>query len=486
MLWLGQADDGIRPLAVTVAAIISPVSAIADSRRRGAPIVYSRTADRLRRRLGALFGRPRAPLVLLGIVCVAAVGLRAWHLGNPAKTPGGGGYVFDERYYVSAAQIIAGETTGAGNLYVRAAPPGSDPNGEHPQLGKMVIAAGISVFGDNAIGWRITAVAFGLASLLLLYWFVRCAGGGPWLSVGATALAGAENLWLVHSRIAVLDIYVVPFMLAGAAFYLRRQPLIAGVVIGIGACVKEFAAYMLLVLLLFELMRVAGRRVTWTQLARPMLTVVAAGLTFFTLLSALDTVVTPYSGGHPVDRNEAGVCRYLLLWRDGCNHFAFMNRYAATLHGTGGAHGIAAAPTEFWIDRRAIPYYEASKTITAGRRRHVVQLVAYRGEIGRVLLFTSLLALALNLWWAIRRRDELSFLVLAWTLGTWLPPELFYVIDDRTTYLYYMVVTMPALYLAVARLLALRRIPLLLKWAWAGALIWDLVALYPIRTLTGT
>src|SRR5207302_10515960 len=128
-----------------------------------------------------------------------------------------------------------------------------------PQLGKLIIAGSISLFGNDAIGWRVTAIVFGIAAILLLYWLVRCAGGSSWLALGAAGLATFDNLWLVHSRIAVLDIYVVPFMLAGAGLYLRRRPVLAGAVVGIGCCVKEFAVYALLVIVLLELMRLAAR-----------------------------------------------------------------------------------------------------------------------------------------------------------------------------------------------------------------------------------
>src|SRR5262249_30648391 len=113
-------------------------------------------------------------------------------------------------------------------------------------------------------------------------------------------------------------------------------------------------------------------------------------------------------------------------------------------------------------------------------------LIWFRGEISRVLLITSWFALLLNLWWAIRRRDDLSFLVLAWALGTWLPPEFFNLVEDRTTYLYYMVVTMPALYIAVPRLLGAWRIPRWLTVPWVLLLLYDAANLYPLRTLSGT
>ncbi len=526
-------------------------------------------AARSRRTPLAWLTHPRAPLILLGLLCLLAIGVRAYNLGTPVAKPPTQGYIFDERYYASAAGVIAGEPIKKGNIYFGAAPSGADPNGEHPQLGKLIIAASIRTFGDNAVGWRITAVVFGVAAILLLYWLVRCAGGSSWLALGAAALGTFDNLWVVHSRIAVLDIYTVPFMLAAAGLYLRRRPLLAGLVIGVGSCVKEFTAYTLFVLLFIELMRGAAaiwrRRTTATTApaattaptapaapiapasapapataaigapapatpstpspgpapsslpvpppARPprrraiaeraplrALTVcVVAVFTYFSLLSVLDTTTTPYSGGHPVDRNQAGICKYALLWQDGCNHFAFMNRFAARLRDSGSPHGIAAAPTEFWLNRKVITYYATSRTVSVnGVVKSTQKLLWFRGEISRVLLLTSWLAVALNVWWAVRRRDELSFLVVAWALGTWLPAELFHAVDQRTTYIYYMVVTMPALYMAVARLLALawlpnngrllslRRLPVLLIVVWAALFLVDFANLYPFRTLSGS
>ncbi len=522
----------------------------------------------------------RTPLILLAVVCAFGTGARAWDLGIPKYSAPGQGYVFDERYYVSAARVIAGIHTPAGDTYANASPSGTDPNGEHPQLGKMIIAASIELFGDNAIGWRITPVVFGLAALLLLYWLVRSAGGSQWLALGTTAIASVDNLWLVHSRIAVLDIYAVPFMLAAAAFYLRRRPVIAGVLIGIGSCLKEFAVYTLFVLLLLEAMRgvgwlwerhvarresatlaVAGagaggagaegagtgaegaaaegaaaegagagaeaapspagppaspqpetpqpatpqpaipqpaapqptatpratRRTVLRRLGRPLALCLVAGFTYFTVLTILDTAVTPYSGGHPVDRNQSSICNYMLLWKRACNHFTFINRYAADLRDVGHPRGIASAPTDWWVDRKVIPYYEVQTTVRVnGVVKSQQTVIFFRGEISRVLLFTSWLALVVNLWWAIRRRDDLSFLVIAWVIGTWLPTELFHVIDSRTTYLYYMVVVTPALYLAVARLLGVRRWLWPLVVIWAGFLLWDFASLYPFRTLSGS
>ena len=65
----------------------------------------------------------------------------------------------------------------------------------------------------------------------------------------------ADNLLLVHSRIGTLDIYAVAAMVWAAALYLRGRPALAGVVLGVGACAKEVAPYVLLAVLVLELLR---------------------------------------------------------------------------------------------------------------------------------------------------------------------------------------------------------------------------------------
>jgi hypothetical protein len=200
----------------------------------------------------------------------------------------------------------------------------------------------------------------------------------------------------------------------------------------------------------------------------------------------LDTIVTPYSGGQPVDRHQSAICNYTLIWHDACNHFVFMNRYAGKLVDHGHPQGIAAHPTDFWLNRKAITYFKVTRTVTSNKVSKTTVVIWFRGEISRVLLITGWFAILLNLWWAIRRRDDLSFLVLAWALGTWLPAELFNLIDDRTTYLYYMVVTTPALYLAVARLLGAWRVTRWLIVPWVVLFLYDAALLYPFRTLSGS
>jgi len=49
---------------------------------------------------------------------------------------------------------------------------------------------------------------------------------------------------------------------------------------------------------------------------------------------------------------------------------------------------------------------------------------------------------------------QLAILAVVWFLGTWVPFALLSLIDQRTSYLYYMVIVMPGIYIAVTYLLS--------------------------------
>ncbi len=156
-----------------------------------------------------------------------------------------------------------------------------------------------------------------------------------------------------------------------------------------------------------------------------------------------------------------------------------MNDFAADVREADPRPAAAASPLEFWLGRQPITYYRRTQVVVSGEVPQSRTVISIRGEINRVLLFTSWAAIGLAFLLAIRRRDQISILVLAWLAGTWLPLELANAIDSRRTFLYYMVVVMPALYLATARLLS-SRVPRPVVVAWAALFLVAAVNLYPV------
>ncbi|MCR4432435.1 MAG: phospholipid carrier-dependent glycosyltransferase [Caldiserica bacterium] len=122
--------------------------------------------------------------------------------------------VFDEVHYVRAASFyLAGQ---------------EDPNWEHPPLGKMFIALGMQIFGDNPIGWRIFPYILGCLSAVLIFFTARALGLGFTGSLLAGFLCSFDFLSFIQGRLAMLDIFVAFFILlafwGAARFFRNRSP----------------------------------------------------------------------------------------------------------------------------------------------------------------------------------------------------------------------------------------------------------------------
>jgi len=226
------------------------------------------------------------------------------------------------------------------------APSGVDPNAEHPQLAKLIVAGSIELFGDDPIAWRLGPLIFGTLAIIGMFVLARTAGAGPWVAVGAAALCATDNLLLVHSRIATLDIFAVTAMIWGTALYLRRRPLWAGLVIGIGACMKLVDPYVLLSLLLFEglalwLWRTEARR----RLLELLGCIVMTAATFLVVLAVCDRIARPHD-----DANRRLVTGGVL------GHISHMISYAAHQASPHGPMGIASYPWQWLYDMKWITY----------------------------------------------------------------------------------------------------------------------------------
>ncbi len=87
----------------------------------------------------------------------------------------------------------------------------------HPPLGKDLIALGIALFGMNPFGWRIMGALFGVAMVPVFYLLARGLLRRRRLAAAMTALFGLDFMRYTQSRIATIDVFVVFFILLGAA-----------------------------------------------------------------------------------------------------------------------------------------------------------------------------------------------------------------------------------------------------------------------------
>ncbi len=127
--------------------------------------------------------------LILGLL---ALGLFLYDIGNPPR------YLFDEFQYVPAANALLTHSP--------------DSNRIAPPMGKLMIAAGITFFGDNALGWRIMSAVAGAFTLVGIFLWVLLLAGEYSIALIASLLTLLNNFLFVLSRTAMMDIYLVCFM----------------------------------------------------------------------------------------------------------------------------------------------------------------------------------------------------------------------------------------------------------------------------------
>ncbi|HEY8756072.1 MAG TPA: phospholipid carrier-dependent glycosyltransferase [Candidatus Dormibacteraeota bacterium] len=436
---------------------------------------------------------PRAPLWLLGVVSLLSLGARLWYLSKPADSRTHvSSLIFDEAYYVNAARVILGIHPPAGANYA-AALLGHDPNAEHPPLAKLLFAGSMKVLGDNAWGWRIFPIIFGSIAILATYWLVRSARGSSWLALGAATLMAVDNLLLIHGRIATLDIFVVTFMLVAVALYLRGHPLLAGITLGVGLCTKLVAVDVVFVIAVLEIGRVIrSDSLSWRARlplvrarAIPLLTTVGVGaVTYLAVLFGLDLIASPIGGAGSCATVPGG-------FHNPITHTNFMLCYAGKLTNPGGPTGIASYPWQWLLNELPINYFNvANNVLSNGKVIATHPVVAFQGEMNPAIILLALPALALAAATAWQRRDTFSLLCVAWFLGTFLPFVLaaapIGIYGNRTSYIYYMVIVMPAVYLAVAQLFSRQWLPRAALLGYVVILGYWFVTLYPFQTWSGS
>ncbi|MDX6494779.1 MAG: dolichyl-phosphate-mannose-protein mannosyltransferase [Gaiellales bacterium] len=146
----------------------------------------------------------RSALLALLLVALFAGGLRAYALSSPGTT------VWDEWFYARDACL---EVKGPAVCHRS-----SEQSNVHPPVGKRLIALGIRLFGFTPFGWRIFAWAAGTLTVALLYLLaLRLFGSVGWALFSAGLLA-IDPLHFVHSRLALLDVFVTLFVVAATLF----------------------------------------------------------------------------------------------------------------------------------------------------------------------------------------------------------------------------------------------------------------------------
>ena len=176
------------------------------------------------------------------LIAIASFVLRIINLGLPK------GFIFDEVYYVDGARDLMKygvEVSGSNPEFI-----------VHPPVGKWLIASGITLFGDNEFGWRFASAVFGTLLILLFARLIHVLFYSPLLTALGAALMALDGLLLVHSRTALLDLFLTFFTLLGVFLWHRNRHIWAGIAFGLAIGCKWSAIYFVALIGLLAVYRI--------------------------------------------------------------------------------------------------------------------------------------------------------------------------------------------------------------------------------------
>ncbi|GAA4572242.1 phospholipid carrier-dependent glycosyltransferase [Planotetraspora kaengkrachanensis] len=436
----------------------------------------------------------------LGPLVVTAFGayLRFFRLGEPKAV------VFDETFYAKDAyslirfgveqstlgtvddpiadtRLLAGNT----DVFVHCPPqPLSDCAAyvAHPPLGKWMIGLGELVFGMTPFGWRVMAALVGSLSLLIMARTARRMTRSTLLGCLAGFLLALDALEFTSSRFALLDVFLMFWVLAGFAclvvdrdryreritdwYESGRSPatgpppgvrwwrLGAGLCLGAACAVKWSGVFFLIAFAILSLVWDAGARKT-AGIRRPyagtstrglpgaaVMLGVLPGLVY--LLSWTGWFASSRGYGRNWDQATSAGPAYFVV--DSLRSWWNYQTSVLGFHtGLTAHHPYMSEPWSWPLLLRPVPYFYESAPGCGSA--NCAQAVLGTGT--PLIWYGAIAALLVMIGWYVTSRDwRAGAVLLAYAVG-WLPWFYYAVSDRRTMFLFYALPMVPFMVLAI-------------------------------------
>ncbi|ALC29452.1 MULTISPECIES: dolichyl-phosphate-mannose--protein mannosyltransferase [Streptomyces] len=448
-------------------------------------------ADRLVRWSG--WGGPLLVALVAGV-------LRFWKLDQPHAV------IFDETYYAKDAWALVNQgyegswPKDVDKLILKdpsSVPIPTDPGYVvHPPVGKWVIGFGEQLFGFTPFGWRFMVAVLGTLSVLMLCRIGRRLFRSTFLGCLAGLLLAVDGLHFVMSRTALLDLIVMFFVLAAFGClvvdrdHARRRlaaalpvdeegvlrpdariaetlrlgwrpwRLAAGVMLGLAFATKWNGLYVLAAFGLMTVLWDVGARRT-AGATKPYLAVLRRDLVpafVSTVPVAIVTYLVSWTGWIVTDKGyyrnwaategkDSGWSWLLPDWLRSLWHY---ETQVYDFHvGLTSGHTYESNPWSWLVLGRPVSYFYEEQT--GCQESATGKCAAEVLAIGTPLLWwLACVALAYVVWRWLFRRDWRAGAIACGVAAGWLP---WFFYQERTIFLFYAVVFVPFLCLAVTMLL---------------------------------
>lgn len=369
------------------------------------------------------------------LIAIVSFALRLFHLGLPK------GLVFDELYYVDGARDYLAhgvEVSGSGPEFI-----------VHPPVGKWCIALGIKIFGNNEFGWRISVAIAGALTIYLVGKIAQRLFINPWFSTLASLLMAVDGLNLVHSRTALLDLFLTLFVLLAVMSWLKGHYWRTGIWFGLACGTKWSGVYFLAAFALLTVYRDRGKiqpffRLLHTRFAQfflvPVATYIATWTGWFMSSRGWDR---QWADTNPASFGFGFVPRSLRsLWHYHAEILGFHR--GLTQH-----HAYQANPWSWMVMGRPTSFYYGTPSACGGAKSCSQEVLA----LGTPLLWwlgTIAVAVVFGFWvrslLITRQPDFVTGFILLGIAAGYLP---WFFFQRRTVFTFYAIVFEPFVVLAL-------------------------------------
>ncbi|RFU88678.1 phospholipid carrier-dependent glycosyltransferase [Streptomyces triticagri] len=477
------------------------------------------------------------------LVALVAGALRFWRLGKPHDV------IFDETYYAKDAWALIQrgyEVEWPKNFDDTVLSQGSgvtvptDPSYVvHPPVGKWIIGLGEWMFGFDPFGWRFMVAVLGTLSVLMLCRIGRRLFRSTFLGCLAGGLLAVDGLHFVMSRTALLDLIVMFFVLAafgclvidrdrvrarlaaalptdpdgvvrpdvfvGDELRLGWRPwrLAAGVCLGLAFATKWNGLYVLAAFALMSVLWDVGARRT-AGAAAPYRAVLRRDVLpafVSTVPVAIVTYVASWTGWILSDKGylrdwateagQGGSWTWLPDWVRSLWHYEYtVYQFHVSLTDN---HTYQSNPWSWLVAGRPVSYYYESPGpgrdgCPSGTADKCASEVLALGT--PLLWWAGCFALAYVVWRWLLRRDWRAGAILCGVAAGYLP---WFAYQERTIFVFYAVVFVPFLCLAVAMMIGAllgppgaterrRTIGAVASGVLVLLIVWNFIYFWPIYT----
>lgn len=319
----------------------------------------------------------------------------------------------------------------------------------HPQLGKLLMAFGIKLFGMTPFGYRCMGTLLGVLMLPILYLFIKRIFRSTFLSAVGTVLFAVDFMHFTQTRIATIDVYVVFFILlmyyfmyrfyeqSKEAVCLKKDILflfLSGLMFALGISSKWTGVYagaglaILYAVSVFQIRKQA--KAENKSFGKILAVLLGAGVGFFVLIPAVVyfTVYIPY----------------FICMKDPVNLDSFLRinthmfQYHSGLHDT---HPFASKWYEWILDLKPIWYYQCLNPYAEGSKGTIA---AFGNPLVWIGGFAAMGYLLID---TIKKKSDTGLFVLVAYLVQilpWIP-----VAEARTTFIYHYFPAVPFLILGI-------------------------------------